>query len=218
MRTTRLALLLLLVLPGLVMGQSLSEVAKREKERREKNKKQGKTVHVISEDDLYPDGRPESGDGEEGDGEGTTTQRSSSRDRGLELEGIEEGEDLPDSIPPDAPLDQKLKLFEMMKRAYERQVAEIDKSIAENKDRLRELQAEIGATSASGGAGLPVAPQTGTGVANKPMTGQESAGLVAEQNRLQQINQQLEARKGQLKAALQEKGRVAGIPPGYLRF
>jgi hypothetical protein len=32
------------------------------------------------------------------------------------------------------------------------------------------------------------------------------------------MNQQMESRKGQLKANLQEKERLAGIPPGYLPF
>ena len=202
MNTTLLALLL--TLPTLVVGQSLSEVAKKEKERREKNKKQGTTVHVLSEDDLYPGGRPETGD-EDGAG-GTAGERASSGDGGLDLEDYADGEDLPDFIPPDAPLPQKLRMFELLKREYERQLQEIDQSIAENRDRLRELQVQINATSAVDGAGtgLPVVPQ--------PATGQESVTLVAEQNRLEQMNQQMEARKGQLKANLQEKGRLAGIP------
>ena len=109
-------------------------------------------------------------------------------------------------------------MFAQMKRHYERQVAEIDEEIAKNEARLKQIEAEIGATSALGGAGLPVAPQTGTGTATRPMTGQESASLVGEQNRLQAMNQQLRSRKDQLKVDLQAKGRVGGIPPGYLRF
>ena len=209
-------LVLLLSLPTLVVGQSLSELAKKEKERREENKKQGTTVHVLSEDDLYPDGRPETGDEDEANV--TAGERASSGDEGLDLDDFEDDEDLPDFIPPDAPFHQKLRMFELLKWEYERLVQEIDQSIVENRERLRELEVEIGATTARGGTGLPVAPQPGTDSVNVPLTGQESVTFVAEQNRLQQMNQQMEARKGQLKANLQEKGRLAGIPPGYLRF
>ena len=109
-------------------------------------------------------------------------------------------------------------MFQRMRRHYDQQVREIDNAIAENNERLRQLEAKIGATSALGGAGLPVAPQTGTGTANTQMTGQESQQLIAEQKRLQTMNAQMESRKDQLKLDLQTKGRVAGIPPGYLRF
>jgi hypothetical protein len=142
-KTTLLALLL--TLPTLVVGQSFSEVAKKEKERRKKNKKQGTTVHVLSKEDLYPGGRPETGDEDRADG--TAGQQASSDDGGLDLEDFEEGEDLPDSIPPDAPLPQKLRMFELLKREYERQVQEIGQSIAENRDRLCELEVQISATS-----------------------------------------------------------------------
>ena len=43
---------LLVLLPGLALSQSLTEVAKKEKERREKNKHEGKEALVISEDQL----------------------------------------------------------------------------------------------------------------------------------------------------------------------
>ena len=43
-------LVLLVLLPGLALSQSLTEVAKKEKERREKNKQEGKEALVISDD------------------------------------------------------------------------------------------------------------------------------------------------------------------------
>jgi hypothetical protein len=210
------SLVLLLILPTLVVGQSLSELAKKEKARREENKKRGTTVHILSEDKLYPDGRPEIDDEKEANV--TAGERTSSDDEGLDLDDFEDDKDLPDFIPQDVPLPEKLRIFELLKWEYERLVQEIDQSIVENRERLRELEVEIGATSARGGAGLPIATQPGTDSVNVPLTGQESVTFVAEQNRLQRMNQQMEARKGQLKANLQEKGRLAGIPPGYLRF
>lgn len=221
MRMTLLALAILA--PTLVLGQSLAEVAKKEKTRREKNKQQGKQVHVISESELgggEEETSTESG-AEEGAAAATPPYRGSSS--ASSEENVPEGEseedaNVPAFIPPDAPLPEKLEMFERMKRQYQRQAQEIDEAIAKNDARLRELESEIAATSALGGAGLPVAPQTGTGTANRQMTGQESASLVGEQNRLQEANAQLRARKEELKTNLQAKGRAAGIPPGYLRF
>ena len=222
MRTTLLALCILA--PTLVLGQSLAEVARKEKDRREKNKQEGKEVQVISESDLSSgseDAQTESGT-EQGAAAaspsyGTSSSSSSSEESVPEGES-EEDANVPAFIPPDIPLPERLDMFEQMKRQYQRQVQEIDEAIAKNDARLRELEAEIGAASALGGAGLPVAPQAGTGAATRPMTGQESATLVGEQNRLQEANSGLRARKEELKTNLQAKGRAAGIPAGYLRF
>jgi len=221
MRMTLLALFFLA--PTLVLGQSLAEVAKKEKSRREKNKQEGREAQVISESELGSGSQEIPA--EPGTEEGTAATSPSSGDSsssGSE-ESASEGEpeedgSVPAFIPPDAPLPEKLEMFERMRRQYQRQVQEIDEAIAKNDARLKELEAEIGAASALGGAGLPVAPQAGTGAATRPMTGQESASLVGEQNRLQGANVQLRARKEELKTNLQAKGRSAGIPAGYLRF
>jgi hypothetical protein len=218
----RLTLLALCVLaPSLVLGQSLAEVAKKEKTRREKNKEEGKQSRVILESELSSGSEePEPEAGAEAASPAATPSygpSTSSSEENVEGES-EEDANLPAFIPPDAPLPEKLDLFERMRRQYERQAREIDEAIAKNDTRLRELESEIAATSALGGAGLPVAPQTGTGAAGRQMTGQESVTLVAEQSRLQEANAQLRARKEELKTNLQAKGRAAGIPAGYLRF
>ncbi|GMR24037.1 MAG: hypothetical protein BMS9Abin37_2526 [Acidobacteriota bacterium] len=218
-------MVLLVLLPGLALGQSLTEVAKKEKERREKNKQEGKEALVISEDQLSSE-QAVGGSGQVQVEGGSTRSAGPPRPGSYEGDDGEEydeeseymEEDVPKSIPPDIPLEQRLEMFQRMKRHYEKQVREIDNAIAENNERLRQLEAKIGATSALGGAGLPVALQTGTGAANTQMTGQESQQLIAEQKRLQAMNTQMESRKDQLKLDLQTKGRVAGIPPGYLRF
>ncbi len=222
MRTT--LLLLCILAPTLVLGQSLADVAKKEKNRREKNKQEGKEVQVISESDLSSgsgEAPPEAGT-EEGaaatEAPYVPSLSSSSSEESVPEGGSEEDASVPAFIAPDAPLSEKLEVFERMKRQYQRQVQEIDEAIAKNDARLKELEAEIGAASALGGAGLPVAPQTGTGAATRPMTGQESAALVGEQQRLQEANAGLRARKEELKTNVQAKGRAAGIPPGYLRF
>ena len=221
MRT--MLLLLCILAPTLALGQSLAEVAKKEKDRREKNKQEGKEVQVISESDLSSGS--EEAPPEAGTEEGAAATRpyvpslpSSSSEESVPEAGSEEDANVPAFIPPDVPLSEKLDMFERMKRQYQREVQEIDEAIAKNDARLKELEAEIAATSAFGGAGLPVAPPTGTGVANRQMTGQESATLVGEQNRLQEANAGLRARKEELKTNLQAKGRAAGIPAGYLRF
>jgi len=223
MRMTFLALFVLA--PALALGQSLAEVAKKEKNRREKNKQEGREAQVISESELgsgSEDAQTESATEEGGAATSPSygASSSSSSDESVpEGESEEEEEEgVPAFIPPDAPLPEKLDMFEQMKRQYQRRVQEIDEAIAKNDARLRELEAEIGSASALGGAGLPVAPQAGTGAATRPMTGQESATLVGEQNRLQEANAQLRTRKEELKTNLQAKGRAAGIPAGYLRF
>jgi hypothetical protein len=219
-----MTLLALFVLaPTLALGQSLAEVAKKEKNRREKNKQEGREAQVISESELgsgSEDAQTESTTEEGGAATSPSygASSSSSSEESVPEDESEEEESVPAFIPPDAPLPEKLDMFERMKRQYQRQVQEIDEAIAKNDARLREVEAEIGSASALGGAGLPVAPQTGTGAATRPMTGQESATLVGEQNRLQEANAQLRTRKEELKTNLQAKGRAAGIPPGYLRF
>ena len=228
MRST--LLLLCVLLPTLGFGQSLGELAKKEKERREKNKDAGKEVFVISGDALSPESETSS---ENENSSQTTTARPSSgptltptgprrsaeeNRRALE-EDVEEDEVvIPTKISVDASLEDRLQAFKLMKQGYEREVEEIDESIAENDESIRQLDARIAAASALGGGGLPVAPRTGTGAATTPMTGQDAAHLVGEQNRLKATNDTLRKRKEELKRDLQAKGRAAGIPPGYLRL
>ncbi|MGH9336251.1 MAG: hypothetical protein ACRD21_21150, partial [Vicinamibacteria bacterium] len=180
-------------------------------------------VHVISEADLGSDDDSAPAEGSE---EGVSTGASESTPQYGSSENVpesssEEGgeeENVPEFIPPDRPLPEKLEIFEAMKRGYQRQVQDIDKSIADNERRIQEIEGDLAAASALGGAGLPVAPQTGTGTATRQMTGQESASLAGELNRLKTMNDQLRSRKEGLRLDLQAKGRAAGIPPGYLRF
>src|SRR3990172_5403891 len=221
MRLTLLALIFLA--PTLVLGQSLAEVAKKEKSRREKNKQEGREAQVISESELGSGAGETQTESSTEEGTAATSPSYGASSSSSSEESVPEGEteedaNVPAFIPPDAPLPEKLEMFERMKRQYQRQAREIDEAIAKNDARLRELEAEIAATSALGGAGLPVAPQPGFEGATRPMTGQESATLVGEQNRLQEANAQLRARKEELKVNLQSKGRAAGIPAGYLRF
>jgi len=221
MRMTLLALFVLA--PTLALGQSLAEAAKKERNRREKNKQEGKEAQVISESELGSGSQETQTESSTEDAAAAPSPSYGSSSSASSEESVSEGEseedaNVPAFIPPDAPLPEKLDMFDRMKRQYQRQVQEIDEEIAKNDARLRELEAEIGSASALGGAGLPVAPQAGTGAATRPMTGQESATLVGEQNRLQEANAQLRTRKEELKTNLQAKGRAAGIPAGYLRF
>ena len=216
-------LVLFLILPAIGLSQTLSEVAKKEKERRDKNKQQGKQAQVVSENDLKAakGSSPEiEGIAQPGPSEGASrpvSETSSSGPSPSESEG-EEDTNVPTSISSDLPMDQRLAVFERMKRQYARQVEEIDKAIAKNNARLKEIETELAATAGLGGNGLPVAPQTGTGAATRPMTGQESTALVGEQERLKAMNEQMSGRKAQLKLDLQAKGRAANIPVGNLRF
>ena len=221
----RTLLVLCLLLPTMGFGQSLGELAKKEKERREKNKEEGKEVFVISSDALAPESETDSkseNTAEPSSGRTLTPtgpRRSEEEERRAIEDDLEEDEIfVPTQISADAPLEDRMQTFRLMKEGYERQVVEIDKSIAENDETIRELDARIAAVSALGGGGLPVAPQTGMGAATTLMTGQETAELVGQQDRLKAINETLRKRKEEFKADLQAKGRAAGIPPGQLRF
>ena len=224
MRSTLLVLCLLL--PTMGFGQSLGELAKKEKERREKNKEEGKEVLVISDDALATkdetslENETTSANARSSSG-GTPSpgaRRSEEERRAIENDPEEDAVVVPTQISVDVPLEDRLQTFNVMKKDYERQVSEIDKSIAENDESLRQLDARIAAASALGGGGLPVAPRTGTGAATQPMTGQDAAHLIGEQDRLKATNETLRKQKDKLKTDLKAKGRAAGIPPGYLRF
>jgi hypothetical protein len=220
MRST--ILVLVLAFPAILFGQSLADVAKKEKERRESNKKAGKEATVLSEEDIArvrpagSTGDVVSEEGSGGESGASESYASGSEDYTEASESEESGEDVPTSIPPDLPLNERLDLFNRMRNHYLAQAKEIDGQIRENEAKIRKAQSDLASTSAAGGGGLPVAP----GAAPVPgqMTGQESAALADELNRLQAINQQLQTQKEQLKTDLQAKARVAGIPPGYLRF
>lgn len=217
-------LVFILSLPTIGLAQSLGEVAKKERERREKNKEEGKKALTFTETEIFgeEEEQTEGVEGVEGD-VGSDVPRTSTADEFdytmSESESDSEsgsGEDAPKSIPPDIPMDARLEMFQRMKDNYERQVRELDGQIAENNKKIAALDEQIRTASSSGGAGLPVAP-TSQG-SDQLYTGQESETLLAEQNKLKTLNERLEARKGQLKSNLIAQGRIANIPAGYLRF
>ncbi len=77
-----LAVLVAFVLPGWISGESLGEAAKRERERREKNKQEGVTAKLVGQDDVReaaparPTPTPRDG--------GSGTEAGTSRDDGEE--------------------------------------------------------------------------------------------------------------------------------------
>lgn len=79
-------LLSLLGVPGLVAGQSLGSVAKKEKERREKNKQQGVAVREVSEKEIFgeekkPEEKAEEASEAEDKNAGEVSKRSPVPDR-----------------------------------------------------------------------------------------------------------------------------------------
>ncbi len=118
MRSTLLVLCLLL--PTMGFGQSLGELAKKEKERREKNKEEGKEVLVISSDALAPESEPSSET--ESTPQTATAPRSSGRTltptgprrseeenrQAFEEDSEEDDIIVPTQISVDAPLEDRL--------------------------------------------------------------------------------------------------------------
>jgi hypothetical protein len=205
-------LFLLLVVPALVAGQSLTELAKEEKERRKKNKESGKEVLVITEKELA-ETTGTIANPSDGTATPAPTSRASSPGRARNpsiSEDDEEDEPITD-IAADAPLEAKLRTFEAMKLSYSDKVKEIDQKIQENNTRIAQIQEDL---VSSGGTGLPTAPQAD----RTPRNPANIPGLRSEQEELRRKNQALQAEKKKLKDELLQKGRRAGIPAGYLRF
>jgi hypothetical protein len=198
------------------MGQSLSEIAKKEKERRKQNEKKAGEVQVITESELQQVRRetPTSDVSTEANATSqsprsptTPSRRSTPAQAGDEA--VEGG--APTEIPRDADIKEKIAIFEQMLKAHRLEAQRIDNEIAKNNTRIEEIQQEL---STIGAGGLPVAPQ----VDNRVRYEGESRTLQAEQNELQQANLRLEAQKKRSADELRQKGRRAGIPAGYLRF
>jgi hypothetical protein len=214
--------LLLLAIPSLGVGQSLTELARQEKERRKKVKESGTESQVITDRELASNqGRIANPTSSTPSAEGTDTAPpvssvESAREGGGastpirdDLEGVED-ETVTD-IPADASLEEKLSLLERMKTSYQQQVAAIDAEIEKNNQRLAEIENELVST---GGTGLPTAPQADRAVRNPG----NIPALRTEQQELRDRNQALEAQKRTAKDDIIARGRRAGIPASYLNF
>ena len=217
-------LLVLLVLPALVWGQSLSELAKEEKERRKKNRDSGKEVQVITDRELAGNkgsiANPETTVAGQDSPSTPSSTRTSAEVVSVNDEAppsppirddVDEGEQPATDIPADASLEQKLSLLESMKASYLNDVKAIDEEIQKNNRRLAEIQDALVST---GGTGLPTAPQADRAVRNPG----DIPALRSEQQELREKNESLEAQKKTLKDDILLKARRAGIPPGYLNF
>ncbi len=216
-RRILLGLSLALAVPALLVAQSLTELAKEERERRKKNKERGEQVHVITDKELAenagtianPDDQttstPATAAAETRRPSSTTSGNSTSED------DTSADDEVPEDVAADAAIEDKLRTFEAMKAGYQKQVKTIDEEIQKNNQRVAEIQEELVST---GGTGLPTAPQA-------DMTPRNPANIPAlrsEQQQLRDKNQALEAQKKTLKDDLIQKGRRSGIPARYLQF
>jgi hypothetical protein len=217
-------LLVLLAGPRVLPAQSLTQVAKEEKERRKKIKDSGKQIVVITDKELAANqGKIANPSGETSSSEGASSPQST------ESSGVDDEsrpapgnppvndaaapreESTVTEIPSQGSLQEKLSAFEAMKASYASKVKEIDQEIQKNNQRLSEIQDQLVST---GGTGLPTAPQAD----RAPRNPADVPGLRAEQQQLRDKNQALEAQKQTLKNDILSKARRAGIPPGYLAF
>ncbi len=208
---------LALAVPAFMVAQSLTELAKEEKERRKKNKEQGEQVHVITEKELVENtgtianpGAPTTSapDNTAGGARKPASKTSADSTSGDDASA---DDDVPENLAADAAIEDKLKTFEAMKAGYQTKVKKIDEEIQKNNERLTAIQEELVST---GGTGLPTAPQA-------DMTPRNPASIPAlrsEQQQLRDKNQALEAQKKTLKDDLIQKGRRAGIPNRYLQL
>jgi len=208
MRSSGFAVLGLVILTSsLAFGQSLGELAAKEKERRQKNKQSGKPVRVVTDSELrQPEETGSSAESSE------TTPNTAPRPSGASSssEEVEQGSGRATDLPREGSLESRIQVFQSLKKGYEQEVAKIDLDIAKNRQRLVEIEEKL---ASLGAGGLPVAPQPDMA----PRYDGEFFGLMDEKGKLQTQNQELEARKESLWQELAEKARRAGIPPGYLR-
>lgn len=216
-RRILIGLSLALAVPALLVAQSLTELAKEEKERRKKNKERGEQVQVITEKELAQNtGTIANPDAQTTSTPATAaakTRRPSSETSGgsASEDDTSADDDVPEDVAADAAIEDKLRTFEAMKAGYQKQVKKIDEEIQKNNQRVAEIQEELVST---GGTGLPTAPQADM----RPRNPANIPALRSEQQQLRDKNQALEAQKKTLKDDLIQKGRRAGIPARYLRF
>jgi hypothetical protein len=216
-RRILIGLSLALAVPALLVAQSLTELAKEEKDRRKKNKERGEQVQVITEKELAQNtGTIANPDAQTTSTPATAaakTRRPSSETSGgsASEDDTSADDDVPEDVAADAAIEDKLRTFEAMKAGYQKQVKKIDEEIQKNNQRVAEIQEELVST---GGTGLPTAPQADM----RPRNPANIPALRSEQQQLRDKNQALEAQKKTLKDDLIQKGRRAGIPARYLRF
>ena len=216
-RRILIGLSLALAVPALLVAQSLTELAKEEKERRKKNKERGEQVQVITEKELAEN----TGTIANPDAQTTSTPATAAartREPSSRTSGVSTSEDdtsaddkVPKDVANDAAIEDKLRTFEAMKAGYQKRVKTIDEEIQKNNQRVAEIQEELVST---GGTGLPTAPQADM----SPRNPASIPALRSEQQQLRDKNQALEARKKTLKNDLIQKGRRSGIPARYLQF
>jgi hypothetical protein len=211
----------LAVAGSLAWGQSLAEVARKEKERLERLKASGKKVRVITEAELSP-AAAETATEEEGaipsspvwqapgSGPGGATATPSPTPTpsagGLHLPESEGRPPVTD-IPAEGTAEEKLAAFQAVRDGYQQRANELDLEIAKKRERLAEVDLRLSQIGV--GAGLPADPQW--------VDPSEAFKLQAEKTNLTQAIQEIEAKKQSLREELFEKARRAGIPPGYLR-
>ncbi len=216
-RRILIGLSLALAVPALLVAQSLTELAKEEKERRKKNKERGEQVQVITEKELAQNtGTIANPDAQTTSTPATAaakTRRPSSETSGgsASEDDTSADDDVPEDVAADAAIEDKLRTFEAMKAGYQKQVKTIDEEIQKNNQRVAEIQEELVST---GGTGLPTAPQADM----RPRNPANIPALRSEQQQLRDKNQALEAQKKTLKDDLIQKGRRSGIPARYLQF
>jgi hypothetical protein len=193
MSRTRSILLLLLAVPLVCEGQSLGSVAKKEKERRDKNKQEGVAVRQIREDEVRTaeDETPEE-----------SAPESDSAGAGPEVE-------------PSAPETIDVKLSAEEPKSIEKEQGDRRRSEAEWRARFQDARARAAAARERVAAleGLFL----GQGGYYVDAEGRTVIGSVEE---LQRLNQEARAEledAGKSLQDLEDEARRAGIPPGWLR-
>lgn len=195
-RSVRIVLLLVAVLfiPILASAQSLGSVAKKERERREKNKAKGVSSHQYTEKEVFGEKEKEKSEAGESDGPGEAAPDAS-----------DDSSVLPDPVPA----------TKMDQRDPDEESRERHRSEVEWRARMQQAREQVSAAREQVrilsdlylAQGERYVDENGRTVVSSP-------GQL--QRLTQRAKEQLAAAEKALKD-LQEEARRAGVPPGWLR-
>jgi hypothetical protein len=201
--TLRVVLLLVaaLAIPGLSPAQSLGSVAKKERERRDKNKEKGVVSHEYTEEEVF---------GEKDEDEGKDAQEGDAPD------SVNEGDAKPDpdkaSSPLPDPFDSKT---DAAPEDPDKESRDRRRSEAEWKARMQQARANVSAAREQ----VRILSELYLAQGERYVD-ENGKTVVSSPEQLQHLTQQA---KDELAAAekalkdLEDQARRAGVPPGWLR-
>ncbi len=190
-------LVLVFLLPALAWGQSLGDAARKERERREKNKKQGVAVREFSEEEIFGEDEENQEDEEPAEGAG----------EGEAADGEQQSQRSVPSIDSDSK-SQESEELEDDRRDRRREEAEWRARFQQAKRRIEAAREQVQFLE-----GLNLTP----GERYVDAQGNTVIRSLEQLRRLVEVAGEELSAADQALSKLQEEARRAGVPPGWLR-